>query len=64
MTVNSLNIYCKEISRATSTVYLMAIRAKLQGLLKQNDISIGMYQNLNSDIRDRADWIMSRKENK
>ena len=61
MTINSLDIYCKEIARASSTMYLSAIRAKLQGLLKASDISFGMYQGLNKDIRDRSDWLKGRK---
>lgn len=61
MTIKSLDIYCKEISRANNTIYLSAIRAKLQGLLKANDISLGLYNGLNRDIRDRADWLKGRK---
>jgi len=60
MTINSLNIYCNEISRAKSTMYLSAIRAKLQGLLKAGELSYGIYKGLNKDIRDRSDWINKR----
>ena len=60
MTINSLNIYCNEIARTKDTRYLFGIRAQLQGMLKAGSITIGMYQGLNKDIRDRADWLKSR----
>jgi hypothetical protein len=56
-----LEDYIREISRAKSTIQLSGFRAKLQGLLKNNDISMGIYQGLNRDIRDRADWLKGRK---
>jgi len=61
MSIVMLESYCREISRASSTVQLSGFRAKLQGLLKNNDISIGIYQGLNRDIRNRADWLKGRK---
>lgn len=60
MTITSLDIYCNEIARAKNTRYLSAIRAQLQGYLKDHSISLGMYNGLNKDIRDRSDWLKSR----
>lgn len=61
MTIVSLDIYCNEIARTKSTQYLSAIRAQLQGLLKSHSISLTVYQGLNRDIRDRSDWLNSRR---
>ena len=59
-TVKTLDIYCNEIARAKDTRYLSAIRAQLQGYLKDHSISLGMYNGLNKDIRDRSDWLKMR----
>lgn len=61
MTITNLDGYCKAIARAQSTRYLSGIRAKLQGLLKDNSISLGIYNGLNKDIRDRSDWLRNRR---
>lgn len=60
MTIVSLDIYCNEIARTKDTRYLSAIRAQLQGMLKNHSISLGLYNGLNRDIRDRSDWLRSR----
>ena len=60
MSKGMLESYVREISRATSTITLSGFRAKLQGLLKSNDISFGIYNGLNKDIRDRSDWLKNR----
>jgi len=61
MSIIMLDQYCHAISHARSTMYLSGIRAKLQGLLKDNSISMGIYQGLNKDIRDRSDWLKRRR---
>lgn len=60
MTITNLDIYLSEIARAKSTMYLFGIRARLQGLLKANEITISLYKGLNKDIRDRSDWLRNR----
>lgn len=60
MTIILLDQYCHAISHAKNTRYLSGLRAKLQGLLKSNHISLGIYKGLNKDIRDRSDWLKSR----
>lgn len=61
MTIVMLDRYCIEISIAKSTISLSGIRAKLQGLLKDSSISLTVYKGLNKDIRDRSDWLNSKK---
>jgi len=59
-----LDHYCHAISTAKNTRYLSGLRAKLQGLLKANHISLGIYKGLNKDIRDRSDWLRNRRGNR
>ncbi len=57
MTVLTLDQLCNDIETTKSIKHLFGIRAMLQGLLKAGQISYGMYQGLNKDIRDRFKWF-------
>jgi hypothetical protein len=60
MSISELDLYCRDIATCYNLSRLSGIRAKLQGLLKSGSISTGIYQGLNRDIRDRADWLKRR----
>jgi hypothetical protein len=60
MTITRLDWYCTQISETMNVRYLSGLRAKLQGLLKANHISLTVYDGLNKDIRDRSDWLKNR----
>ncbi len=56
MTAYQLDVTCKAIKRADRD-QLKVIRSMLSELT----ISSTLYSGLNQDIRDRADWLRSRK---
>ena len=60
MSITELDLYCKEIAWTYDVRNLHALRAKFMGLLKEHKISRGLYDGLNREIRDRADWLKSR----
>ena len=56
MTAYQLDITCKAIKRADRD-QLKEIRSLLAGL----NLSTVLFDGLNQDIRDRADWLRGRK---
>ena len=60
MTVLALDHLCNQIATTKSIKQLFGTRAMLQGLLKAGNISYGLYQGLNKDIRDLSDWLKMR----
>ncbi len=61
MSITELELNIREIATAYDTITLTGLRAKFIGLVKSGSISMGIYQGLNRDIRDRSDWLRSRK---
>jgi hypothetical protein len=61
MTIFTLDDYCHAINHAQNIKKLSGIRSRLQGLLKDENISIAIYRGLNQDIRERADRLKRRK---
>ena len=60
MSISELDLTIQEIKWSYSISKLQGIRASLIAKLRSNEISKGIYDGLNKDIRDRADWLKRR----
>lgn len=60
MSISELDLYCRDIATTYSISRLQGLRARFIKMLRDNEISRGIYDGLNKDIRDRADWLKRR----
>ena len=60
MSISELDLTIHEIKWSYSISKLQGIRARLIGMLRNDEISTTIYKGLNQDIRDRADWLKGR----
>ena len=61
MSISELDLYCRDIATTYSVDHLSGLRARFIKLLRAGEISKGLYDGLNKDIRNRADWLKGRK---
>lgn len=60
MSISELDLYCRDIATSYTLRDLTKLRVIFDKMQKAGSISYGIYKGLNSDIRNRADWLKRR----
>lgn len=60
MSIKELDLYCRDIATAYSADRIMSLRAIFIKAFRAGEISKGLYDGLNRELRDRADWLKRR----
>ena len=60
MSISELDLTCREIATCYSVQALSGLRARFIKMFRAGEISKGLYDGLNRELRDRADWLKRR----